>query len=318
MSSLFNLTSARGSLLCFCLSWATTACEDPLIDPATVDGPRILGARVHTEGDPRVAEPRAGERATLEWLAVSNRPERLSATLTWCLATQTLLGAPRCTGQAFDERVVTGQFGDPLTFELTLPADLLPGDVWLAWLGHCDAGEARFDARASAFTCPGGAEPLSAFYRGFVPAATPNQNPSLEDDLLLLGGTPWPEPALPAAPGESCSETSLPRLVGGVASLIELELQGDDRELLEAGQTRYAARERESLVYTHVSSRAGLDRAFSAIDFDADEQRFTLPVVFGADGSPGPEGEVVSFYLIVRDERGGVDWLRRDACLLSP
>ena len=318
MSSRSKLTSGPCTLFGFCLSWAVTACEDPLIDPATVDGPRILGARVRTEADPRVAEPRAGERATLEWLAVSNRPEPLSATLAWCLATQSVLGAPRCSGPGFGERVVTGQFGDPVTFELTLPAELLPGDVWLAWFGHCDAGEARFDAEASAFTCPGGAEPLRAFYRGFVPAGAPNHNPSLEDDVLLLGGAPWPEPAQATVPGTGCSETSLPRLVGGVASLIELELLGDDRELLEEEQDRYAARDRESLVYTHVSSRAGLERAFSAIDFDADEQRFALPVAFGVDGDPGPEGEVVFFYLIVRDERGGVDWLRREACLLSP
>jgi len=204
-----------------------------------------------------------------------------------------------------------------VTFELTLPAELLPGDVWLAWFGHCDTGEARFDPVASGFACPGGAEPLSAFYRGFVPGTAPNQNPSLEDDVLLLGGAPWPEPAQAVEAGASCSETTLPRLVSGIGSVVELELQGDDRELLEE-QTRYAARDRESLVYTHVSSRAGLDRAYSAIDFDADEQRFALPVMFGADGDPGPEGQVVFFYLIVRDERGGVDWLRREACLLAP
>lgn len=317
MRSRSKVTSAGRALAGLCLSWVVAACEDPLIDPATVNGPRVLGARVRTEGDPRVAEPRPLESATIEWLVVSNRPEPLSATLAWCVATQTLLGAPRCTGAAFDERVVTGQLGDPVTFELTLPAELEPGDVWLAWFGHCDSGQARFDPEASAFACPGRAEPLSAFYRGFVPAAAPNQNPSLEDDVLLLGGAPWPESAQAAAPGASCSETTLPRLVGGAPSFIELELQGDDRELLEEGQTRYAARDRESLVYTHVSSRAGLDRAFSAIDFDSDEERFTLPVAFGTDGDPGPDGEVVFFYLIVRDERGGVDWLRRDACLLS-
>lgn len=318
MSSRFKVTSTRGALLALCLCGAVTSCEDPLLDPATVDGPRILGARVRAEGDPRVAEPRPGERATLEWLAVSNRPEPLSATLAWCVASQTLLGAPRCTGPAFDERVVTGDFGDPVGFELTLPAELLPGDAWLAWFGHCDTGAARFDPQASAFACPEGAAPLSAFYRGFVPGAAPNQNPSLADDVLLLGGAPWPEPVEAALPGEGCSETTLPRLVSGVESFIELERLGDDRELLEEEQTRYAARERESLVYTHVSSRAGLDRAFSAIDFDAAEQRFTLPVTFGAEGDPGPEGEAVFFYLVVRDERGGVDWLRRDACLLSP
>jgi hypothetical protein len=297
-------------------SFLCSACDDPLIDPALVSGPRVIGARVHADRDSAVAEPAAGESATLDWLLVSNRPQPFSATIAWCVGAPTLLGAPRCAGPAFDERRVTGAFDEPVSLEFTLPTDVSAGDAWLAWLGHCDAGEATFDATGSAFRCPDGADALSAFYRGFIPADAPNQNPSLSDDVLLLGGEPWLSMEGAQLVGSSCVDTALPRLLAGAPSLLELELGGDDREALEQAPGSYAAHDRESLVYTHVSSRVGLDRAFSAIDYDSDEPRFTLPVSFGADAAPGAEGETVSFYLVVRDERGGVDWLRRDACLV--
>lgn len=313
-----STTSRSAALLSLCASWLCTACEDPLIDPATLVGPRILGARVRVDSDPGVAEPRAGQQATIDWLVVSNRTEPMSATLLWCAALPTLLGAPRCAGAALGERRVTGEWGEPFSFELQLPLELRPGDAWLAWFGQCDAGDARFDAAESAFRCPDGADPLSAFYRGFVPGAVPNRNPSLGDDLILLGGEPWLPLERAPEPGASCLSASLPPLLGGAVALIELQLTGDDREALDDASGGYAARDRESLVYTHVSSRPGLDRALSSIDFDEDDERFTLPATFEAGEGVGPEGEAVAFYLIVRDERGGVDWLRRDACLLSP
>lgn len=302
------------------LGGAGLGCEDPLTDPAIVVGPRVLGARVQALGDARVAEADAGERVRVDWLAVSNRPEPLSATLAGCVAVPALLGAPRCAGAALDELRVSGQFGDPVTFELSIPGQLLPGDAWLAWFGHCDAGEADFDAAESVFRCPDGAEPLSAFYRGFVPDAAPNRNPSLSDDVLLLNGAPWLGEQNPPPPGSSCLGTSMPRVEAGAPSLIELRLRGDDREPLGEARRGYASRAWEALVYTHVSSSTGLERAFSAIDVegsDPAEQGFTLGAELGLELTPGPEGESLVFYLVARDERGGVDWLRRDACLLS-
>jgi hypothetical protein len=321
--------SKRSRLAWPCLWVGATAlgCEDPLTDPAVIAGPRIVGARVGTEADPTVAEPTAGQAANIDWLLVSNDIGELSANVVWCSAAPSVLGAPRCAGSPFAEQTVTGSWGQPLRLAFELPADSPPGSAWLAWIGICDpsagSSKAQFDPATSSFRCADG-DAISGFYRGFVPDGAPNRNPALADDLLWLDGALWPapDPSGAAAPREACVDRGLPSLRSEQRSVLRLELGGDDREPLASEPGTYAAHPRESLVYTHLASHVGLERAFSSIDYDA--ERLDFEVAFELDpseleGAPtGPEGETVSFYLLVRDERGGVDWIRRDACLLSP
>jgi hypothetical protein len=305
------------------------ACEDPLTDPAVIAGPRIVAARVSAEVDPTIAEPSAGQGASIDWLVVSNEAGAFSAHVVWCSAAPSVLGAPRCAGGPLAQQTATGTYGEPLRLQFQVPAEIEPGGAWLAWLGICDASvgaeSAEFDAVASAFRCPDGVA-LSGFYRGFVPEGAPNRNPTLADDLLFLDGATWPaaEPDETGSPGprEACADRGLPLLRAEQRSSVGFELIGDDREALESEPDRYAAHARESLVYTHLASHPGLDRAFSSIDHDAEQLGFELPFepapVARGEVPPGPGGERVSFYLLVRDERGGVDWLRRDGCLLPP
>lgn len=303
------------------LSWlllaGAIACEDPLTDPAVIASPRIVGARVGGEGDPTLAEPGAGQAATLDWLVLSDQPGAFTARIAWCSAAPTVIGAPRCAGEPFEEQSATGRFGEPLRLGFSLPSELEPGDAWLAWIGICDdGGEARFDAAAGAFLC-GQGEPLSGFYRGFVPEGAPNRNPSLADDTLVLDGAAWAAPdAGSLEAGAACLGSGLPELRAEQPSSVRFELGGDDREALENVPGTYAARPRESLVYTHLATQPGLDRAFSSIDYDASELAFEVP--FDAERPASPEGTTLRFVLLVRDERGGVDWLLRQACLLPP
>jgi hypothetical protein len=294
------------------------ACDDPLTDPALIAGPRIVGARVSAENDAERAEPAAGEAATIDWLVLSDQPGTVSARVVWCVAAPSVLGAPRCEANVFADQSVSGELGTPLRLSFEVPSELAPGSAWLAWLGICAAGEPVFDVGSSVFRCAVG-DVLFGFYRGFIPEGRPNRNPSLSDDGLVLAGLPWlaSEATDGAPPRSACRELGVPLLSVASPSSLVFELGGDDRELLENAPGTYAAHERESLVYTHLSSHPGLERAFSAIDFDADALRFEVPFDFGAV-APGPDGELSSFYLLVRDERGGVDWLRRDACLISP
>lgn len=293
---------------------ASLGCEDPLVDPATVVGPRILGARVRAAGDAS-AEPRAGEGASIDWLAVSNEAGTLAATAAFCEAEPSSLGAPRCGGGAFGERGVELRLGEPLTLDFTLPAELAPGSQWLAWLGSCGGAAAPFDAGESRFLCDGEGA-LGAFYRGRIPDEAPNNNPVLADDELALGGEPWPPAPVLAEPGSSCVELPLPSIRAGVPIDVRLDLGVDDREALPEVPGQHAPHARESLVYTHVATVPGLDRAFSAIDFDSDAAGFSVPFSVDADAVVPPDGEAIHFFLLVRDERGGVDWLRRDACLV--
>jgi hypothetical protein len=304
--------SARVSLAL--LVACALACEDPLTDPAVVAGPRIVGARVSAMGDAELAQPRAGQAANIEWLVLSDREGSFSARVAACNSAPSVLGAPSCAGPSFTEQSVTGRFGEPLSFAFGVPAELAPGEAWLVWLGLCRGDESpAFSASASAFSCPSG-EAVSGFYRGFVPEGTPNRNPSLADDLLRLDGAPWT--ALAALPVRgTCRDAGLPALHAGLVASVSFELGGDDRDPLEVAPGTYAAHDRESLVYTHLASHAGLERAFSAIDYDERTPSFEVPFEPLAE-PPGEAGETLDFYLFVRDERGGVDWLRRQACLL--
>jgi hypothetical protein len=299
---------------------AASACEDPLTDPAVIAGPRVVAARVGTQADPGIAEPGPGEPARIEWLALSNEPGAFTAHVTWCNAAPSVIGVPRCDGTIFAQQSVAGTWGEPIGLDFSVPPELAPGSVWLAWLGICALGDATFDASTSRFQCPEG-EPLSAFYRGFVPEGTPNRNPSLGDDTLVLDGVTWPatdDPTAMAEPsGAACLGQVLPELRAERPSSFGFELGGDDREAIEDRADTYAAHPRESLVYTHLANLPGLDRAFSAIDYDAERLGFDVPFEFGEE-PPGPEGTTLSFILLVRDERGGVDWLQRQACLLPP
>jgi hypothetical protein len=297
------------------LGASSPACDDPLVDPAVVAGPRILGARVRAL-DTGAAEPRAGESAVIDWLVASDRSGSYSARLLLCVAEPTSLGAPRCAGPVLLERTLTGVFGESLTFELSVPAELVPGTGWLAWLGSCEAGEVSFDASSSEFRCGDAGLALSGSYRGRIPVGSPNSNPSLADDLLSIDGTPWLESDAAPSLDAACADSLLPKLVAGVASSIRFELGGDDRELLESVPGTYAAHPRESLVYTHLLSRPGLDRAFSAIDFDSDVLAFDVALQPPDAPMPDALGETVELHWLARDERGGVDWTRRRACLV--
>ncbi len=294
-------------------------CDDPLVDPAVVTAPRIVAARVRADADPTLAQPAAGELTRIDWLVLSDEPGSFSAHVAWCAAAPSVIGAPRCGPSLFDEQSLSGAFGEPITLAFSLPGELAPGSAWLAWLGLCEAGEPVFDVATSTFRC-GDREALSGFYRGFIPEGVPNHNPSLADDRLLISGAEWPETAPPGAsaalpPRAACRDEGLASLRVTEASTLTFELGGDDREPIDSAPGTYAAHARESLVYTHLASHPGLERAFSAIDFDADALRFELPMDFGAE-APGPEGELLRLHLFVRDERGGIDWLSRDACLL--
>lgn len=297
------------------LAAASPACGDPLLDPAVVAGPRILGARVRALAT-GAAEPRAGERAVIDWLVASNGSGSYAARLLFCVAEPTSLGAPRCAGPVLKEQTLAGAFGESLAFELSVPAELAPGASWLVWFGSCEGSEVSFDASSSEFRCGDAGPALSGSYRGRIPVGTPNSNPSLADDLLSIDGMPWLESEAAPSLGAACAESLLPKLVAGVASSIGFELGGDDREPLESESGTYAAHPRESLVYTHVFSRPGLDRAFSAIDFDSNALGFDVALQPSDAPMPDAPGETVELHWLVRDERGGVDWTRRLACLV--
>jgi hypothetical protein len=306
-----RLLTAAGVVCC-------SACDDPLVDPQTVIELRILGARVRAAEEPERAQLDREESATVDWLVVADQPREFSARGVFCRAAPTALGVPRCDGEPFAEFVADGDSGAPVSAGFTLPAVLRRGDEWLGWLGLCEDSVPEFLAAGNGFECGPGDIAKSAFYRSTIASdATEasgdlNTNPNTNDDTLWFDDAPW----LDSDPGLElpCGQTELPSLRAGRSAQIRFELGGDDRDALHTTEDSYAAPPREALVFTHVATHPGLDRAFSAIEDDDTELDFDVDFRLPEQDSFASFGERVRFYLVVRDGRGGVDWLDRAFC----
>jgi hypothetical protein len=293
------------------LSLCSFACDDPLVDPQTVVDLRVLAGQISASDDSSRASLRAGEDATVRWLVASDRREDLSALLVSCRVEPTTLGAPVCAKAPFYRQSLDGQSNQELSANFTLPAAFDTGDEWATWLGVCEGQRPQFDRDDSSFDCDG-KPAISAFIRTAA-SNNDNDNPDLSDDELLLDGQPWSAAAL-GAPGDPCTDLDVPQVQRGETATIEFELQGDDRENIETDQDIYGSQPRESLVFTHVSTFPGLQRAYSVIAFDSDRPRIDVDFKLDEDSKIPADGRLVTFTLVARDERGGVGWISRQLC----
>lgn len=305
--------SSKPRAAALALSIGCFACEDPLVDPQTVVDLRVLAGQISAEDDERRATLEPGERANVHWLVASDEAQDFAATLAWCRIEPTTLGAPVCAEAPFDEQQLEGNAYTELSAEFTLPDDLQTGDEWAAWLGVCERTTPEFDPRSSSFDC-GSERPLSAYLRAAV-GADDNHNPDLSDDLLEIDGEPWSAAPL-ADTGSECAELDLPQVELGDPAKIRFELDGDDRQPIDADEDAYNAQPAETLVVSHMATLPGLERVFSAIEHDADNAEFELEFELDEDSDLPRDGRVVTVTLIARDERGGVGWINRQLCAL--
>lgn len=282
------------------------ACGDPLVDPQTVVGLRILGAKLTSNADPSVAQLSPGEAGSLHWLVVAERQRDYRALTLFCEAKPSSFGVPQC-GSRFMEREQEGSTTDTLAFDFALPDGFSKDQEWLAFLALCEHGSPRWNKKEQRFSCTSGDQPVTAYYQG-SPTSRPNRNPDLSDDTLRFDGKSWP-----AFEDASCDTEGLPQLERDAVVTLRLDVKGQDSETLD--DPSYAAASNESLTYTHVTTTAGLSRAFSAVDPEAKERRFELELDGEETWADAQEQRLGTFYLIVNDGRGGSDWLSRHYCL---
>lgn len=301
------------------LALALSACGDPLVPPELVSEPRVYGVKV-SQPEPansREAQLGPGDSGRLEFLLASAEDVEVEVLVHVCLNGGGTLGAPACAGELLDQRKFSANSRDGITTEVALPATLKPGDDWLVWAGICV--QSRVKALSSEhFACSSG-DPLETFARFTVATEqASNLNPDLSDDRLLLAGQAWPE-AVWHSPGAECSGSALPRVSVRETHLIRFQMAGEDREALATGASDYGAPARESLLYSHALTVPGLERAFSSIDHDSEGTTFTLELT----PSELPTSDLkrksaaATLFFVVRDDRGGSDWLRRQICIVD-
>jgi hypothetical protein len=294
---------------------AAAGCGGDLPKASLLERTRVLGARVHVDADPGRADALPGETAPIEWLVAG---PRAPAALAWAFAL--------CTGIdgacADTPAMPVGGTGLPIVTPFLVPA--LGGDAQrpLALGAVCDGGAPGWDPAAAEPTCGGGA--ASATVARFdipTPAAgaAPNRHPALANDVVELAGAPWD--AMPAGDaGEPCDTSGgLPLVTAGSPELrIRLVTDADDRETFPPAPG--ATPQLEELQLSSFATAGELAGSYETIPAsdtrpDADlVARWTPPAA--ADVPPG--GLTVQFHLVVRDGRGGLDWLHRALCAVAP
>jgi hypothetical protein len=299
----------------FVVTLATVAfivgCSSDLPAASDLERTRALGARVQVAAtdpaQPQRASVLPGEAASVEWLVASQSGD--AGPFAWTFATCVAIDgacveAPVANGGGTGLPVLV-PFTTPDASELTTPrVPLMAGTL-----------EGIDDVRF--------AIPVE------TPGAAPNHHPNLANDTVLFNGAPWDPTAAAPPPGAPCDATTglltiVPRASTGKDAsdaekvAVRLITDADDRETYvpPAG----GAPVLEDLQISNFGTAGAFDGSYAEIPPsdsrpDADAVMKWAPPSFTAVPSVGL---VVQIHLVMRDGRGGLDWLHRSLCVLAP
>ncbi len=337
------------------LALAATAsgCTMDFAPGSVVADTRVLGAEVIVQNDDDNANqtrPAPGE--TFDWRLLVVAPE-FDATWTWvasaCLAPDTDGGGVEgCLGDPIAVSGAAEATSDLPTLSVTIPsADELPADAQQvliagvvcpegvpnldeAALGAGAVGTGTVEGNQELVLCtdPETEQPVNAGEPFFTATRInlgndANQRPRFSESPLRFESAEWPvsDPLPAEQTGCAQSEATPVELVARPeedAPLL-ITMTGwtpEDRERFELvfeNPTRTLPQQ-ESLQISHFSTAGEFDRQFSFVD---DDETTTLEVEWDTPlpGDVPEEGLVVRFFFVLRDGRGGVEWIERAACV---
>jgi hypothetical protein len=286
------------------------ACDDPLKKTELVEEPRVLAARIEVEGEPERAAPFPGESATVQFLVAAPELEpALGFSLVACRSAPSNIGVPACHSAPFaeSERLEPEPGAPALSFELPEP----------------DAGSPKGRLLVKGVICPNGAPRVSddpgrcASGEHALPVVLEAELASAEDANL----NPSFATANVTFDAESLPEAELSGDCAG-SGLLEVPAKSNHRlrfEFPESARDRVPKEnaydpDRESLLVSHFSSGGELGRAFSPIPYDRAE--ISTEVEWTAPDSDASAGLLVRFWFVVRDLRGGSDFIERAVCVV--
>jgi hypothetical protein len=290
-------------------AYLTSACDDPLKRAELVEDLRVLGARVEVEGDPDRAAPGPGENASVRWLVATPEADApVGWALSACVAATVNVGVPRCEGAPFASQTSAAPEAAAPALAFQIPAEIDPetsprvvivGSICRDAVPMGDPEDSR---------CPGGTEGTQVTLE--FELARPddvNRNPRFGEPALALDGAPWPATA-PA----SCEGDDVVRVRAGSGShAVRIAVAADARDPVPPEGELDP--ERESLRVSHFSDGGELEHAFSSIPFDSELTEVSVP--WNTPKSVPAEGRVVRFWFVLRDLRGGSDFLERAVCV---
>jgi hypothetical protein len=298
--SLFSNTArGAGCASMAAITLVASGCDDPLKRVDLVTDARVLGARVEVQGEPERASPLPGETARVRWLVADREPMPV---LGWafavCEAAPPGGSLPSCAGDPFATASADVPApGEPF-IEFSVPGAIDSRALAVFGVVCPDSAPAY---GASTFGCegPGGTRTSLDFELG-TPERS-NRNPVIEPAALTLDGAVLPE-------GVDC--TTLPTVDPGGSHTFELALDETDRDAVDPEIDLDPVK--ETLQVSHFTTAGKLDRPFSVIE--PNETNLATRVSWKAPKS-APETGLVRFFFVVRDLRGGADWIERAVCV---
>ncbi|MGC4093472.1 MAG: hypothetical protein QM756_37360 [Polyangiaceae bacterium] len=284
-------------------------CGDPIKRVDLIEEPRVLAARSEVVGAPERSTPNPGETLRVTWLvAAPDGDQPTGFALAACSIPKFTRGVIECSEAPFASDVSDASGENP-SFEFSVPADLdSEAQPRLGVLGKlCPNGTGQIDVdRAS---CDGAELPVSLdmFLAG---AETTNLNPGIPSDAIALDGAEWAAASVTngACSGLGMTEVSL----GAGQHQIQIALPESTREALLTHSSADAAR--ESVRISHFVSAGELERPFSEIL--PSDAAVTTSLSWKPPKTAAPGGQLVRFWFVVRDLRGGADFTERALCLL--
>lgn len=288
---------------------ALLACDDPLALPQRIDRTRVLASRVEAVGEPSRAWPAPGQSAVVRWLVVDPDPStRFRWDLRACVARDARVGLPSCDAAPFATVRQDEETADQPELGFMMPKQL--GRVVLVQGVLCSRGQPSADGRA----CLGEKADGDRVVLTIPMGEEENRNPSLQDDILRLGTTAWQQP--PATSTDACAAqagtNARPAVTAGSRTSVSVELRGTDRDSLPATTPVT----RETLQFSYVATEGLLEQPYAYVE--ASEPPGTSPprVFWTAPTTVPAGGLIVRFYVVVRDLRGGSDWVSREVCVV--
>jgi hypothetical protein len=295
------------------LAAAVVAGCGPTFDPASlIERTRVLGARVTVDGAPERAAPAPGEAATVTWLMTS--PTATTPPLGWAFA----LCAPNALGNLSCDQAPLDLYQgseSPPRVTFTVPGlDVLGTARSLILYGRiCVSSAPTFDPVSGFPGCTDmGDGTTAAVSIKLEDPDYPNHNP-VADHGFALDGQPW----VADAGADPC--VAGPRVKASTEEhLIDIVSDGADRESYTAlaGYPAVPTALREALQISGFTTAGKLKPGLSFVEAVDTAPQTTSEVKWT---TPKPEEvtaeQVVTFTFVVRDDRGGVDWTTRAACV---